>query len=123
VHALYNLNKATVKRQTTYEDHAQVRGQTPRFYAHLEKCVLSCLHSSKASQILSSHLTLPLFVNNKFIELQTGGHFVCTRPDLAPLVPSAQLPTHLRHHYNQVVERCVVKRARCFSRQPRIVDS
>jgi hypothetical protein len=47
---------------------------------------------------------LPLFVNNKFIELQTGGYFVCTRPDLAPVVPSAQTPPHLRHHYHQVVE-------------------
>jgi hypothetical protein len=30
--------------------------------------------------------------------------FVCTRPDLAPLVPSAQTPLHLRHLYHQVVD-------------------
>ena len=41
---------------------------------------------------------------NKFIELQSGGYFVCTRPDLASSVPSAQTPLHLRHLYHQVVE-------------------
>ena len=51
-----------------------------------------------------SHLVLPFFVNNKFIDLQPGGYFVCTRPDLVSLVPSAQTPLHLRHHYHQVVE-------------------
>jgi hypothetical protein len=47
---------------------------------------------------------IPLFVNNKFIELQPGFYFVCTRPDLASLVPSAQTPLHLLHLYHQVVE-------------------
>ncbi len=61
-------------------------------------------HSSKHHKFFSSHLALPLFVNNKFIELQPGGYFVCSRPDLAPLVPSAQTPSHLRHLYHQVVE-------------------
>jgi hypothetical protein len=40
--------------------HAQVRGQTPRFYAEFGcgKCVLSCPHSSKASQILLQALSV-----------------------------------------------------------------
>ena len=58
----------------------------------------------KHRKFFSSHLELPLFVNNKFIELQPGGYYVCTRPDLGPLVPSAQTPSHLRHLYHQVVE-------------------
>ena len=33
----------------------------------------------KHRKFFSSHLALPLFVNNKFIELQPGGYFVCTR--------------------------------------------
>ncbi len=59
---------------------------------------------TKHRKFFSSHLALPLFVNNKFIELQTGGYFVCTRPDLTPSVTSAQPPPHLRHLYHQVVE-------------------
>jgi hypothetical protein len=58
----------------------------------------------KHHKFFSSHLTLPLFVNNKFIELQPGGYFVSTRPDLAPLVISVQTPPHQRHLYHQVVE-------------------
>jgi hypothetical protein len=58
----------------------------------------------KHRKFFSTHLAVPLFVNNKFIEPQTGGYFVCSRPDLAPLVPSAQTPPHLRHHYHQVIE-------------------
>ncbi len=58
----------------------------------------------KHRKFFSGHLALPLFVNNKFIELQPGGHFVCSRPDLASLVPSPQNPSHLRHFYHQVVE-------------------
>ena len=50
------------------------------------------------------HLALPLFVNNKFIELQPGGYFVFTRPDLTSLLPSVQTPSHLRHLYHQVAE-------------------
>jgi hypothetical protein len=49
-------------------------------------------------------LTLPLFVKNKFIEMQPGGYFVCSRPDLALHVPSAQTPLYLCHLYHQVVE-------------------
>jgi hypothetical protein len=49
----------------------------------------------KYRKVFSSHLALPLFVNNKFIDLQSVGYFVCTRPDLAPLVPSTQTPSHL----------------------------
>ena len=52
----------------------------------------------------SSHLALPLLVKEKFIELQSEGYFVCSRPDLAPLVSSAQTPQDLRHLYHQVVE-------------------
>jgi hypothetical protein len=40
----------------------------------------------KHRKFFSSHLALSLFVKNKFIELQSGGYFVCTRPDLAPSV-------------------------------------
>jgi hypothetical protein len=43
-------------------------------------------------------------LSSKFIELQPGGYFVCSRPDLAPPVPSAQTSPHLRHLYHQVVE-------------------
>jgi hypothetical protein len=49
-------------------------------------------------------LALSLFVKNKFIDLQPGGYFVCTRPDLASSVSSAQTPLYLRHLYHQVVE-------------------
>jgi hypothetical protein len=58
----------------------------------------------KHRKFFSSHLALPLFVKNKFIEIQPGGYFVCSRPDLAPPVPSVHTPLHLRHHYHQVVE-------------------
>ena len=58
----------------------------------------------KHRKFFSSHWALPLFVKNTFIELQPGGYFVCSRPDLAPPVPSAQTPLHLRHLYHQVVE-------------------
>jgi hypothetical protein len=58
----------------------------------------------KQHKFFSSYLTLPLFVNNKFIELQNGGYFVCTRPDLVTFVSSAQTPLYLRHLYHQVVE-------------------
>ena len=80
VHALCSLNEATVQRQTTYED------------LRIHKSVVRPLDF------------MPLFVNNKFIELQTGGYFVCTRPDLTSSVTSAQTPLHLRHLYHQVVE-------------------
>jgi hypothetical protein len=45
-------------------------------------------------------------VKRKFIELETGGCFDCTRPDLTSLMPSVQTPLHLRHlyHHLKVVE-------------------
>jgi hypothetical protein len=46
----------------------------------------------KHRKFFSSHLALPLFVNNKFIELQPGGYFVCTGPDLAALCPRLKRP-------------------------------
>ncbi len=55
-------------------------------------------------KFFSSNLALTLFVNNKFIEIHPGGYFVCTRPDLASSVSSAQTPMHLLHLYHQVVE-------------------
>jgi hypothetical protein len=58
----------------------------------------------KHRKFFSSHLALPLFVKNKFIELQPGGYFVCSRPDLVSSVPSDQTPLYLRHLYHQVIE-------------------
>jgi hypothetical protein len=85
---------------------AQVGRQTPRLDAEFGygKCILSRPDPPKHRKFFSSHLALSLFVNNKFIELQPGGYFVCTRPDLVSLVPSVQTPVHLYRHYNQVVE-------------------
>ena len=58
----------------------------------------------KHRKFFSSHLALPLFVNNKFMELHPGGYFFCTTPDLTLLVPSTQTPLHLCHLYHQVEE-------------------
>jgi hypothetical protein len=58
----------------------------------------------KHRKFFSSHLALPLFVKNKFIELHPGGYFVCSRPDLAPSVPAAQTPLHQHHLDHQVGE-------------------
>ena len=74
----------------------------------------------KHRKFFSSHLALPLFVNNKFIELQSGGYFVCTRPDLTSSVPSAQTPMHLRHLYHQVVEFSHAVLPLGWTRSPRI---
>jgi hypothetical protein len=108
VHALCSLNEATVKRQTTYEDlrmlKSVVKPQDFMLSLDVESAYFHVPIHPKHRKFFSSHLALPLFVNNKFIELQPGGYFVCTRPDLAPLVPSAQTPSHLRHLYHQVVE-------------------
>jgi hypothetical protein len=78
--------------------HDQVRGQTPRFMMILdvESVFFHVPIHPKHRKFFSSHLTLPLFVNNKFIELHPEGYFVCTRPDLASLLPSAQTLPHLR---------------------------
>ncbi len=108
VQDLYSLNEATVKRQTRYEDlrmlKSVVRPQDWMLILDVESVFFHVLIHLKHRKFFSSPLALPLFVNNKFIELQSGGYFVCTRPDLAPLVPSVQTPLHLCHHYHQVVE-------------------
>ena len=49
----------------------------------------------QVSKVFSSYFALSLFVNNKFIEIQSGGYFVCTRPDLESMVSSTQTPLHL----------------------------
>ena len=107
VHALCSLNEATVKRQTTYEDlrmlTSVVRTQDFMLSLDVESAYFHVPIHPSHRKFFASHLALPLFVKNKFIELQPGGYFVCTRPDLAQ-VPSAQTPPHLRHHYHQVVE-------------------
>ena len=107
VHALCSLNEATVKRQTTYEDlrmlTSVVRPQDFMLSLDVESAYFHVPIHPSHRKFFASHLALPLFVKNKFIELQPGGYFVCTRPDLAQ-VPSAQTPPHLRHHYHQVVE-------------------
>jgi hypothetical protein len=108
VHALCNLNEATVKRQTTYEDlrmlKSVVKSQDFMPSLDVESAYFHVTIHPKHRKFFSNHLELPLFVNDKFIELQPGGYFVCSRPELASLVPSAQTPSHLRHLYHQVVE-------------------
>jgi hypothetical protein len=108
VHALCSLNEATVKRQTSYEDlhmiKSVVKPQDFMLSLDVESAFFHVPIHPKHRQFFSSHLALPLLVKNKFIELQSGGYFVCSRPDLAPSVPSAQTPLHLRHLYHQVVE-------------------
>jgi hypothetical protein len=108
VHALCILNKATVKRHTTYEDllmlKSVVRPQGFMLRLDVESVFFHVLIHPNHHKFFSSYLVLPLFVNNKFIELQPGGYFVYSRPDLAPSKPSAQTPLHLRHLYHQVVE-------------------
>jgi hypothetical protein len=47
-------------------------------------------------------------------------YFVCTRPDLMPLVTSTQTPPHLRHHYHQVVEFSHAALPLGWTRSPRI---
>jgi hypothetical protein len=66
---------------------------------------------------------LPLCVKNKFIELQPGGYVVCSRPDLAPPVPSAQTPLHLRQLYDQVVEFSNAPLPLGWTSSPRILTS
>jgi hypothetical protein len=108
VHALCSLNEATVKCQTTYEDLRMfklvVKPQDFMLSLDVESAFFHVPIHPKHRKFFSSHLALPIFVKNKFIELQPGGYFVCSRPDLASPVPSAQTPLHLRHLYHQVVE-------------------
>jgi hypothetical protein len=108
VHALFSLNEATVKRQTTYEDlhmlKSVVRPQDFMLSLDVESAYFHVSIHPQHRKFFSSHLALPLFVNNKFIELQSGGYSVYTRPDLVPLVSSGQTSLHLRHLYHQVVE-------------------
>jgi hypothetical protein len=108
VHAFYRFNEDTVKRQTTYEDLRMLksvdRPQDFMLSLDVESVFFHVPIHPKYRKFFSSHLAVPFFVNNKFIDLQSGGYIVCTRPDLAPLVPLAQTPSHLRHHYHQVVE-------------------
>ncbi len=81
-----------------------VRPQDWMLILDVESAFFHVLIHPNHRKFFSSHLALPLFVKNKVIELQPGGYFVCSRPDLAPSVPSAQTPLHLRHLYHQVVE-------------------
>jgi hypothetical protein len=81
-----------------------VRPQGFMLRLDVESVFFHVLIHPKHRKFFSSYLVLPLFVNNKFIELQSGGYFVCSRPDLAPSKPSAQTPLHLSHLYHQVVE-------------------
>jgi hypothetical protein len=108
VHALCNLNEATVKRQTTYEDlhmlKSVVKPQDLMLSLDVESVYFHVPIHPKHRKFFSSHLALPLFVNNKFIEIQSGGYFVYTRPDLVSSITSDQTPMHLRHLYHQVVE-------------------
>jgi hypothetical protein len=108
VHALCSLNDGTAKRQTTYEDlrmlKSVVRPQDWMLSLDVESVFFQIPIHPKHRKFFSSHLTLPLFVKNKFIELHPGGYFVYSRPDLATSVPSAQTPLHLCHLYHQVVE-------------------
>jgi hypothetical protein len=108
VHTLCSLNDATAKRQTTYEDlhmlKSVVRPQDWMLSLDVESAFFHVPIHPKHHKFFSKHLALPLFVNNKFIELQPGGYFVCSRPDLAPSVPSAHTTLYLGHLYHQVVE-------------------
>jgi hypothetical protein len=101
VHALCSLNEAMVKRQTTYEDlrmlKSVVRPQDFMLSLDVESAYFHVPIHPQHRKFFSSHLVLPLFVNNKFIDLHPGGYLVCTRPDLTPSVQWAQTPLHLRH--------------------------
>ncbi len=82
VHALFSLNEATVKRQTTYEDlhmlKSVVSPQDFMLSLDVESVYFHVAIHPQHRKFFSSHLALPLFVTNKFIELQPGGYFVCT---------------------------------------------
>jgi hypothetical protein len=124
VHALCSPNEATVKRQTSYEDlrilKSVVKPEDFMLSLDVESAFFHVPIHPKHHKFFSSHLALPLFVKNKFIELQTGGYFVCSRPDLAQPMPSTQTPLHLRHLYHQVVEFSHAVLPLDWTRSPRI---
>jgi hypothetical protein len=74
VHVLCNLNEATVKRQTTYEDlrmlKSVVKPQDFMPSLDVESAYFHVPIHPKHLKFFSSHLALPLFVNDKFIEMQ-----------------------------------------------------
>ena len=80
MHALCSLNETTVKRQTAFEDlhmlKSVVRPQDYMLSLDVESVFFHIPIHPKHRKFFSSHLALPLFVNNKFIELQPGGYFV-----------------------------------------------
>jgi hypothetical protein len=86
VDVLCSLNDTTVKRQTTYEDlhmiKSVVRPQDWMLSLDVESVFFHVPIHPKHRKFFSSHLTMPLFVKNKFIEVQPGGYFLCSRPDL-----------------------------------------
>ncbi len=124
VHTLCSLNDATAKRQTTYEDlhmlKSVVRPQDWMPSLDVESEFFHVPIHPKHRKFFSRHLVMPLFVKNKFIDLQPGGYFVCSRPDLASSVPSAQTSLHLRHLYHQVVEFSHDTLPLGWTRSPRI---
>jgi hypothetical protein len=73
MNALCSLNEATVKRQTTYEDlhmlKSVVRPQDFMLSLHVESAFFHVPIHPKHRKFFSTHLALPLFVNNKFIDL------------------------------------------------------
>jgi hypothetical protein len=77
---LCNLNEVTVKRQTTYEDlrmlKSVVRTQDFMLSLDVESVFFHVPIHPKHRKFFSSHLALPLFVSNKFIDLYPGGYFV-----------------------------------------------
>jgi hypothetical protein len=74
VHALCRLNEATVKRKTSYEDlrmlKSVVKPQDFMLSLDVESAFFHVPIHPKHRKFFSSHLALPLFVKNKFIELQ-----------------------------------------------------
>jgi hypothetical protein len=75
VHALCSLNDATAKSQTTYEDLHMLKSvvRPQDWMLSLDVVESAFFHvpiHPKHRKFFSSHLALPLFVKNKFIELQ-----------------------------------------------------
>ncbi len=70
-------HEATVKSQTTYEDlrmlKSVVRPEDFMLSLDVESAFFHVPIHPKHRKFFSSHLALPLFVNNKFIELHTEG--------------------------------------------------
>jgi hypothetical protein len=83
VHVLWILNEATVKRQTTYEDlrilKSVVKTQDFMLSLDVQSAFFHVPIHPKHRKFFSSQLALLLFVKKKFIELQPGGYFVCSR--------------------------------------------